>query len=103
MGEVLQSLFQNPGLDHIAIQIHSYLDYQSLDNCQLVTKAWNHFLQENKAIWREQIKHLEFGMIKNSFEFHRIPETSRFEFTKENEDILFISKFPEWRQIFKYR
>ena len=121
MGEVLQSLFQNPGLDHIAIQIHSYLDYQSLDNCQLASKTWNNFLQENNVIWREQIKHLEFGIIKNSFEFqqlqadHRNPETSiferydpetntyvLFEFIKENEDILFLSKFPEWRQIFKY-
>ena len=43
----LDLFLQNQGLQHIAGKILSYLDYQSLINCQIVNKQWYQFMIEN--------------------------------------------------------
>ena len=52
----LGNILQNPGLNHIGTTIFSYLDLQSLLNCQLVSKHWKHFIEQDKIIWKQQVQ-----------------------------------------------
>ena len=48
---ILDALFSNPGLVHIAVRIASYLDNESMAQCRLVSKKYNAFLLN---IWQER-------------------------------------------------
>ena len=56
----LDIIASNYGLQHIATQIFSHLDFQSLINCQLVSKSLNKFIGESEKIWKIQLKNIEF-------------------------------------------
>ena len=64
MENYFELIFKSHGLNHIAIQIFTYLDVISLLNCKLVSQAWNRFMLENKSIWIPQSrKTLKFADI----------------------------------------
>ena len=93
METTLDTFVQIYGLQHIAIKVASYLDYQSLANCQLLSTTWNRFIQETEMIWRHQVRNLKFGTIKNHFKFKRSRGTTTY--LETNENIPFLSKFPD--------
>ena len=43
--------FDNSGLDHIGLNILSYLDPSSLAQCHLVAKSWSNLIIDNKFLW----------------------------------------------------
>ena len=51
MANYLNSILENPGLDHIAVEIFQNLDIEALAESIKVSKQWCRFIKENKAIW----------------------------------------------------
>ena len=54
--DYIEDILQNPGLSHIGTIIFSYLDLQSLLNCQKVSKNWKHFIEKNKVLSNLKVK-----------------------------------------------
>ena len=53
-------ILQNPGLNLIGTAMFSYLDLQSLLNCQLVSKKWKNFIDNDKVLWKQQVRNCSF-------------------------------------------
>ena len=58
-------VLESYGLNHIGTNIFSQLDMKSLLNCQMVCKQWNEFIKENKQIWKQQIRNVQYYVMKN--------------------------------------
>ena len=97
MGDYLDLIFKSYGLHHIGIKICSYLDPQSVLNCHLASTQWNQFFNENKFLWQMQITKLKSGIMKNTFTIQHRRGLNTIDFRG---DVLFISKFLEWKNTF---
>ena len=76
----METLVQNPGLDHIAIEIFAFLDPKSLAQCALVSKSWNNLICNHKIWWIAQLLHLK--------ELLKLPRESRFRNRNECTDLI---------------
>ena len=87
---VMDTLVQNPGLDHLAIDIFAFLDPKSLAQCALVSKSWKNFICSHKMWWIAKLSHLK-GLLK-------LPRISRFRNRNECTDLIntFIRKEQAW-------
>ena len=91
----LNLYMDNPGLEHIVMEIFSYLDYKSLTNCQLVSHRWKKFIKESKPIWRAQVNKTKFRVLKNYTHIWRA-NVNQITGTWE---CRFETKFPLWKII----
>ena len=90
---------QNQGLHHIAIHFMSLLDFESLLTCQAVSKQWNQFINTNKKLWNQQLKSLQFEVMKNHFELSF--ENESLTCSIQNQKIELLEKFPNYIVIIK--
>ena len=100
----LDSFIQNFGLQHIAIKVFSYLDFETLQNSKLVSKEWNEFIEDTKPIWISNLRSLKFRIIKNWFEFRRLDDQNPYLhiYLEEKSDKKFGKIFPAWLKIVKH-
>ena len=58
--DILHEFMNNEGLKHIADQILSLLDWHSLANCRLVSRAYRDYLDNERSMLQLQIRHFKF-------------------------------------------
>ena len=81
----------NPGLDYLAQEIFSYLEPNDLQNCCLVSKAWNEIC--GKILWRLR---LEYSLNKKLLK--RKPDA--WEWPKK--PMPFLNAYPEFQPVCSY-
>ena len=90
MANYMDYILQNPGLNLIGEITLSYLDLQSLLNCQQVSKQWKSFIEENKNVWKQQVRNCIENDLSNGLQFlqnKRFPERFEDEMKKFIEDM----------------
>lgn len=65
----LRILVSNPGFHLISNQIFQHLSFEDLQNCRLISKDFQNFVDNERKLWTNQIKSLDdlSGMDGNSF------------------------------------
>ena len=58
---------RSQGLQHIAENIFSRLELQSLLTCQIVCQSWNQFIKDEKSLWLPHLRHLKDGEMINIY------------------------------------
>ena len=67
--DILGNLCANPGLAHVAEQIVSFLDNNSVASCRLVSKNYSEFLVN---IWRDRTVKEANQQCENRFRYDKI-------------------------------
>ena len=82
------SLVQNPGLQHIAERVFSFLEAKDLAKCRLVSRKWRDTIDPLRYWWILHLKPIKTTRMK--FQEYRDPA----------EEALFLEKFPKWNEVF---
>ena len=96
----LNILLQNYGLQQIAFNICSFLNLKDLLKCKTLSKEWNHFIEQNKPIWKLQTQSFKFGIMKNHFDINEVEvyPNREIDFHSKDIDVPFLKKFPTWKK-----
>ena len=85
------SLVQNPGLQHIAEVVFSFLEAKDLAKCRLVSRKWRDTIDPQRYWWILHLKPIKTTRMK--FQEYR---------NEAAEEALFLDKFPKWNEVFDY-
>ena len=88
------SLVQNPGLQHIAELVFSFLEAKDLTKCRLVSRKWRDTIDPLRYWWILHLKPIK--TIKMRYKY------SNEDGEDQIEEVLFLEKFPKWNEVFDY-